>query len=174
MASLGHNELRRITQGTTGKQQLVEFQQWYSQSLVKSLWPLDTILMLVQERRISSALAMELCLSCTNPSIWHHRSLSTLPNSILYWFSIMQFDLNKVQWNLDHWPLGVWDEISDKFPANISNWWLRYIPLVNIALGDYHWASVMIKSRLVQVMMWCHQGTRYYLSQCWPSSIWCH
>ena len=28
---------------------------------------------LVQERRNSSALAMELCLSCINPSTWFHK-----------------------------------------------------------------------------------------------------
>ena len=33
---------------------------------------------LVQERRNSSALAMELCLSCTNPLLWWYRSGSTL------------------------------------------------------------------------------------------------
>ena len=27
------------------------------------------------------------------------------------------------------------------------------------------------KSKLVQVMAWCHQATSHYLSQCWPSSI---
>ena len=27
------------------------------------------------------------------------------------------------------------------------------------------------KSRLVQVMAWCHQATSHYLSQCWPSSL---
>ena len=26
------------------------------------------------------------------------------------------------------------------------------------------------KSKLVQVMSWCRQATRYYLSQCWPRS----
>ena len=33
---------------------------------------------LVQERLYSSALAMHLCRSCTNPSIWHHESLRTM------------------------------------------------------------------------------------------------
>ena len=32
---------------------------------------------LVQERRNSSALAMELHLSCTNPSIWYHMQIDT-------------------------------------------------------------------------------------------------
>ena len=27
------------------------------------------------------------------------------------------------------------------------------------------------KSTLVQVMAWCHQATRHYLSQCWPRSM---
>ena len=27
------------------------------------------------------------------------------------------------------------------------------------------------KSTLVQVMAWCHQATRHYLSQCWPRSL---
>ena len=32
------------------------------------------------------------------------------------------------------------------------------------------------QSTLVQVMVWCHQATSHYLSQCWPRSltIWCH
>ena len=32
------------------------------------------------------------------------------------------------------------------------------------------------KSTLAQVMAWCHQATRHYLSQCWPRcvTIWCH
>ena len=38
---------------------------------------IDNLDGLVQERRNSSALAMELCLSCTNPSIWD-RFLFTL------------------------------------------------------------------------------------------------
>ena len=28
-----------------------------------------------------------------------------------------------------------------------------------------------VQSTLVQVMVWCHQATRHYLNQCWPSSI---
>ena len=27
------------------------------------------------------------------------------------------------------------------------------------------------QSTLVQVMAWCHQATRHYLSQCWPRSL---
>ena len=27
------------------------------------------------------------------------------------------------------------------------------------------------KSTLVQVMVWCHQATSHYLSQCWPRSL---
>ena len=47
---------------------------------VNWLWPMalwQHIDGLVQERRNSSALAMELCLSCINPSIWHRRPQST-------------------------------------------------------------------------------------------------
>ena len=33
------------------------------------------------------------------------------------------------------------------------------------------WDLMDDKSRLVEVMAWCHQATSQYLSQCWPRSI---
>ena len=46
---------------------------------------------LVQERCNSSALAMELCLSCTNPSIWYfcYRALSNMEFVIMYDISVL-------------------------------------------------------------------------------------
>ena len=46
-------------------------------SAMMALSYMDNLDGLVQERRNSSALAMEFCLSCTNPSIWD-RFLFTL------------------------------------------------------------------------------------------------
>ena len=48
---------------------------------------------LVQERRNSSALAMELCLSCTNPSIWDyvHHTLSWCQLCCHWWYQSWQW-----------------------------------------------------------------------------------
>ena len=34
--------------------------------------------------------------------------------------------------------------------------------------GECHNTSLILKSTLVQVMVWCRQATNHYLSQCWP------
>ena len=56
------------------------------------------------------------------------------------------------------------------FWANFRDWWLRCL-LCEITLS---WMSLDLtddKSPLAQVMVWCHQTTSHYLSQCWPRSI---
>ena len=51
-------------------------------------------------------------------------------------------------------------------PSMVGPWvaWWRYtVPIWRP--GDH------ISAALVQVMVWCHQATSHYLSQCWPRSV---
>ena len=81
-------------------------------------------------------------LTC-NRSMLHVNSLAP---RIFHWnFRLVIFKLNLV---IDGW--GISDEIT-----------LRWMSLD--LTGD--------KSALIQVMAWCCQATRHYLSQCWPTSL---
>ena len=54
---------------------------------------------LVQERHNSSALAMELCLSCTNPSILHVIYQSSFNLTIYRWRSARRVTLMLMHWS---------------------------------------------------------------------------
>ena len=50
-----------------------------------------------------------------------------------------------------------------------SNWYFEKF-LWNCSLEDAK-HKIHDESTLVQIMAWCHQATRHYLSQCWPRSL---
>ena len=47
------------------------------------------------------------------------------------------------------------------------------VSLVKLPSDECHWTLLMVKSTLAQVMVWCHQATSHYLSQCWPKPTVC-
>ena len=53
---------------------------------------------LVQERRNSSALAMELCLSCINPSIWH--TVSNVNTRCFCVYYVVYFQISSISVDL--------------------------------------------------------------------------
>ena len=71
---------------------------------------------------------------------------------------------------LTHWPLGNLNEsmyLILQIIAVIDGWgisWELALRCMSLDLTDD-------KSTLVQVMVWCHQATSHYLSQCWPRSL---
>ena len=100
---------------------------------------------LMQERRNSSALAMELRLSCINPSIWHHGNCSTMAqvmacclttssdNYNQCWLLISEFIMwhslgavsQELLWNV----FGIYNCIS----------WVRYQSLLVCLECDLNW-----------------------------------
>ena len=102
---------------------------------------------LVQERHNSSALAMELRLSCTNPLMLVTDLCfnSLAPGRPGCYFKTAMFDLVLL--------IGIF---------TLSN---------NNALRWMPWDLTDDKSTLVQVMAWCRQASSHYLSQWWPSSM---
>ena len=62
---------------------------------------------------------------------------------------------------LTHWPLGNLNE-TFQIISVIDGW------------SCLRWMSLDLtddKSKLVQVMAWCHQAPSHYMSQCWPRSL---
>ena len=134
----------------------------------------DHINGLVQERRNSIANAMELRLSCANPStcwlpcyhwLWrlhdyHSPSLKQLGHLVL----VVTRDINSL--------------VLGRFEINFRQV-IFQLKLVIDGCGIsceivLRWKSMELpddKSALVQVKAWCRQATSHYLSQCWPRSI---
>ena len=74
-------------------------------------------------------------------------------------------------WILTHWPLR--DVVALNFKSVISECMLR-IKLMSTSCKNIWWMPQETfdnKSKLVQVMAWCHQATSHYLNQCWPRSM---
>ena len=146
-----------------------------SDALTSEKMCLEHIDGLVQERRNSVALAMELCLSCTNPSIYSDGSVqdcsisSALAMEILQSCTeplILQFTgLFQVQWVNSLTPGRCGCKLKCKFQTCVLSISceiaFRWLPLDHT--DDY--------SILVHVMALCCQATRYYLNQCWPKCL---
>ena len=96
---------------------------------------------LVQERHNSSALVMELRLSCTNPSICFTCS----------------------QGYLTHWSLR-------KIGCFKNIFYFIFIINTNSMSAEMHW-DLFHKWTLVRVVAWCQQATSYYLNQFWLRSL---
>ena len=93
---------------------------------------------------------------------WHmvmHISSSEQDHHLLRWV-INSLTLRGFEWNFK----------EGDFQANFDDWWFRFL-LFKLPSG---WMSLDLThdmSTLVQVMVWCHQATSHYLSQCWPRFV---
>ena len=78
-----------------------------------------------------------------------------------------------------HLSFGIWSLLYKRFDGNFKSIIFKLI-ILNTVLGT--WCKIVLscvpqnltnqKLALVQIMAWCHQAASYYLSQCWPRSMW--
>ena len=102
---------------------------------------------LVQERRNSSALAMELHLSCINPSIWNRHII------VLLWLLLLTTKINSSPpgQNGRHFT-------DDNFKCIFMN--EKFCILIPISLKFVPKGLIDNMSALVQVMAWCLTGDK--------------
>ena len=109
----------------------------------------------MQERHDSIANALELHLSCTNPSSHGTRIIvpaGTCP-ILTHW------PMGKFEWNF-RYVIFKWILVTDGwgFSCEMAQIWM------SLDFTD-------VQTTLVQVMAWYCQATSHYLSQCWPRSL---
>ena len=120
---------------------------------------------LVQERRNSNELAMELRLSYTNPLICGTRTIECVG---VY----LEHDARRC----NIFMLNSFEETSVCPCISYNYSVFRFTLKTGKNMLNSNWPSDTIwrqrcGSTLAQVMAWCHQATSHYLSQCWPTSM---